>query len=643
MEIRITQEELSKKKLFVSTPMYGGMCAGLYTRSISDLTALCVRYGIEMKYYCLFNESLITRARNYCVDEFLRSDSTHFLFLDADIGFDANSVIHMLALQSDDSPYDVLAAPYPKKSLPKDAKILTEDGYKKIKWIVDTKYNGKVLTIGHDGKVSWNNILEHHVNPNNNKWVELRLSKHPTKAKKLIMTYDHEMSYLEDPLNPVVQFKRADEMVGKYTLLNPENGRSQALYNKDVVSAMIGTVMGDSHLAKRDSRLSCGHGEKQKKYLEYKRDIFGGTIREYTSKGYSDAQTFQLSSAINAQTKYVRELFYENGTKTVKNIIPYLNDIVLAFWYMDDGCMKKSGDTAFYCELNTQGFSDDDQVILVDYFKNTHGFDVRIDEMQPTANDDTKRTYKRLRFKNDDADKFFQIISQYIPECMQYKLPEKYRNNEFTPLNNDRLNFAATKVVSLEKIDYDSDQYDIGVENNHNFLYNTVYVHNCISWEKIKMAVDKGMADEDPRVLEKYIGDFVFNPVGDKGYITINEPSQVLETGTGFMMIRRKTFEMYDKAFPEYKYLPDHVRSEHFDGSREIMAYFDCIIDPESRRYLSEDYMFCQNLRKAGGTIWLCPWIPTQHVGSMVFGGTLADLASIGASATADKGQLNKK
>ena len=72
------------------------------------------------------------------------------------------------------------------------------------------------------------------------------------------------------------------------------------------------------------------------------------------------------------------------------------------------------------------------------------------------------------------------------------------------------------------------------------------------------------------------------------------------------------------------------------------MAYFDCVIDPDSKRYLSEDYFFCQNLRKVGGKIWLCPWMATQHVGSYVFGGTLADLASIGASATADVGQLNK-
>jgi hypothetical protein len=279
MEIKVEISELQKRKLFVAAPMYGGQCAGMFTRSIADLSAICTKYNIPLQLYFLFNESLITRARNYCADEFLRSEATHLMFIDSDIGFNPQDVLALLALMTDDSPYDVMGGPYPKK---------------------------------------------------------------------------------------------------------------------------------------------------------------------------------------------------------------------------------------------------------------------------------------------------------------------------------------------------------------------------CISWEKIKMAVDKGVADKDPNVLEKYVGDYVFNPKGNQREIKISEPVEVLEIGTGFMMIRRKTFEDYKKAFPHQSYKPDHVRTEHFDGTREIMAYFDCIIDPESKRYLSEDYMFCYNVQKMGGRVWFCPWMQLQHVGSYVFGGSLADLASIGAAATADVSQLNK-
>lgn len=277
MEIKIPVEELRKRKLFVATPMYGGMSTGMFTRSIADLSALCAHYGIQLQMYFLFNESLITRARNYTCDEFIRSDATHLMFIDADIGFDARDVLALLTLQSDDSPYDIIGGPYPKK---------------------------------------------------------------------------------------------------------------------------------------------------------------------------------------------------------------------------------------------------------------------------------------------------------------------------------------------------------------------------VISWEKVKMAVDKGFADEDPSVLDKYVGDYVFNPKYANQQVPLGEPVEVLEIGTGFMMIRRKTLETFSKEFPQYSYKPDHVRTEHFDGSREIMQFFQAEIDPASKRYLSEDYWFCQKMQQLNMKTWLCPWMRLVHTGTMTYGGSLIDLAQLGAAATADVTQI---
>jgi hypothetical protein len=279
-QVKVPVEVLRTRKLFLAVPMYGGQCTGMFARSVADLSAICTQYGIPLQLYFLFNESLITRARNYCADEFMRSGATHLMFIDSDIGFNPNDVIALLAIQDDASPYDVIGGPYPKK---------------------------------------------------------------------------------------------------------------------------------------------------------------------------------------------------------------------------------------------------------------------------------------------------------------------------------------------------------------------------CISWEKIKLAVDKGVADENPNNLEKFVGDYVFNPKSGQAQIPIGEPVEVSEIGTGFMMIRRRTFEKYQEAFPELSYKPDHVRTEHFDGSREIMAFFDCIIDPVSKRYLSEDYMFCYNVQKMGGQVWFCPWMQLQHVGTYIFGGSLADLASIGAAATADASYSHKK
>jgi hypothetical protein len=150
------------------------------------------------------------------------------------------------------------------------------------------------------------------------------------------------------------------------------------------------------------------------------------------------------------------------------------------------------------------------------------------------------------------------------------------------------------------------------------------YPKKAISWEKIKVAVDKGYADKNPNQLEEFVGDYVFNPADGVTQFRVDEPIQVKESGTGFMLITREALQKYDKAFPTQSYKPDHVRTANFDGSREIMAYFDCVICPDTKRYLSEDYMFCQWMRKAGGKVWLLPWMRLKHAGSYIFGGSLA-------------------
>ena len=193
------------------------------------------------------------------------------------------------------------------------------------------------------------------------------------------------------------------------------------------------------------------------------------------------------------------------------------------------------------------------------------------------------------------------------------------------------IGFNPNDVIALLAMQSDDSDYDI---------IGAPYPKKCIGWEKIKMAVDKGFADNDANLLENFVGDFVFNPKAGNERIPIGEPAEVLEIGTGFMMIRKKTFEKFAEVFPQYMYKPDHIRTEDFDGSREIMMYFQAEIDPKSKRYLSEDYWWCQKVNEIGLKTWLCPWMKLQHVGTYVFGGSLADLAALGASATADPQQI---
>jgi hypothetical protein len=225
---------------------------------------------------------------------------------------------------------------------------------------------------------------------------------------------------------------------------------------------------------------------------------------------------------------------------------------------------------------------------------------------------------------------YFLFNESLITRARNYCCDEFMRSNaEHMMFIDADIGFNPQDIIALMALQaQDEDKYDI---------IGGPYPKKCISWEKIKRAVDKGVADEDPGVLEKFVGDYVFNPKGGQSSIPISEPVEVLEIGTGFMMVTKKAMQkFYDTYKDQYLYKPDHVRTEHFDGSREILMFFQAEVDPKTKRYLSEDYWFCQKAQEANLKTWFCPWMKLQHVGTYIFGGSLADLATIGASATAD-------
>lgn len=205
------------------------------------------------------------------------------------------------------------------------------------------------------------------------------------------------------------------------------------------------------------------------------------------------------------------------------------------------------------------------------------------------------------------------------------------------------IDFNPQDVIAMLALQSEDSPYDV---------LSAAYPKKSISWEKIREAVCQGVADEDPNVLENFVGDYVMNPKIDpeelkKGVqqveIKLDRPVEISEAGTGFMMIKRSVFEKFRDKYPEQMYRPDHARSENYDGSREICAFFDCIIDPVSKRYLSEDYFFCQRVQQMGGKIWLLPWMQLKHQGSYVYGGSLSALAAIGANPTVDPTKIKKQ
>lgn len=96
----------------IATPMYGGQCTGVFTKSLVETMSTLINSGIDVSFIDLYNESLITRARNTLTHMFLNTDSDYLLFIDADQSFRSQDVMGMIS-----ADVDVIGAPVPMKGI----------------------------------------------------------------------------------------------------------------------------------------------------------------------------------------------------------------------------------------------------------------------------------------------------------------------------------------------------------------------------------------------------------------------------------------------------------------------------------------------------------------------------------------------
>lgn len=108
-----TKKPAPKPHIFIATPMYGGQCTGFYAQSIVSIPGMANAFGADISFNFMFNESLIQRARNMMVHQFMKkTECTHLMFIDSDIKFNAQDIFTMLRADK-----DVICGLYPKKEI----------------------------------------------------------------------------------------------------------------------------------------------------------------------------------------------------------------------------------------------------------------------------------------------------------------------------------------------------------------------------------------------------------------------------------------------------------------------------------------------------------------------------------------------
>lgn len=136
-QIEVNIDYLRQQRPHLCMPCYGGMLTESTFMSYIKWSNTCRQLGIDWTVETMTNESLISRARNTLVAKFLNTpDSTHLVFIDADIGWEP---WHLLLLLNHD--VDVVGGLYPMKSLP-------------VRWVVNGIEGGKQSEDGNVVEVS---------------------------------------------------------------------------------------------------------------------------------------------------------------------------------------------------------------------------------------------------------------------------------------------------------------------------------------------------------------------------------------------------------------------------------------------------------------------------------------------------------
>ncbi len=215
--------------------------------------------------------------------------------------------------------------------------------------------------------------------------------------------------------------------------------------NEDVKQVLLGSLLGDACLTKTSKNpcYCCGHSPKQRDYLFWKVEVLGKHFRVKTRFANNGPNRFIYILRTNHTEllNKLHKLYYIKSNKPKRKWEKIVNPIVLeelcplglAIWYCDDGSYDIRDKS---CTLSTQGFSYEENFLLKEYFSRKWSIPVVVaKDYRKSVN----KTYYRLVFHKKETEKFLNLIKDFVPESMTYKLGHiSDKNKEFMESENKR-------------------------------------------------------------------------------------------------------------------------------------------------------------------------------------------------------------
>lgn len=142
------------------------------------------------------------------------------------------------------------------------------------------------------------------------------------------------------------------------------------------------------------------------------------------------------------------------------------------------------------------------------------------------------------------------------------------------------------------------------------------YPTKAIWWDVVAQEAQK-----DAKNLEQRCYKYTAHVADQSNAVVEDGLVEAFDGPTGFMMVNRRVIEKMIEAYPELQYRVNMVANGVRINPNCFYTFFDCMVEPQTKHYLSEDYAFCRRWQAIGGKIHACLDAPLVHVGTYAFAG----------------------
>lgn len=291
------------------------------------------------------------------------------------------------------------------------------------------------------------------------------------KYKKLICTPSHRLFSNGEYIN-AGSLKEGDILTHFSNITECSDIQKQVL---------LGKLLGDgSFCGKNKNIIQYTHKIEHIEYSQYINsiltNIYSNSCIDDNKNSFSGNRKYKSWTKTSSTIKHFYDLMVVNGKKTFPaKLIDEVTPLTLAVLYMDDGNIN-TGNISPRMHISTCGFDAESCENIIKVF-NKYNIKTTL------TNSDG---YNYINISAYSVDDFCDLICEFIPPIMQYKLPVKYRGRKIYPLVN---HYATVKNITREVKVIDvikasnnlfTGKYDIET-TTHNYFANGVLVHNCTS------------------------------------------------------------------------------------------------------------------------------------------------------------------